>query len=71
MCPFVFLLILRKDVNDAISLLRGRFKNVSELREAGVLQNPAVDMFGEELVAVLNGQLALRLKKGRAEIYTP
>jgi ribonuclease D len=59
------------DPDQLAGLLRGRFKNVSDLREAGVLQNTAVDMFGEELVAVLNGQLALRLKKGRAEMYTP
>jgi len=59
------------DPDQLAGLLRGRFKNVSELREAGVLQNTAIDMFGEELVAVLNGQLALRLKKGHAEMYTP
>jgi hypothetical protein len=44
---------------------------VDDLHESGLLKQAAVDLFGEELIAVLNGQRALRMKAGRAEMYTP
>ncbi len=59
------------DPDSVPGLLRGRFQTVEELRESGLLKQAAADLFGEELIAVLNGRRALRIKGGRAEIYTP
>jgi ribonuclease D len=59
------------DPDSAPGLLRGRFQAVEELRESGLLKQAAADLFGEELIAVLNGRRALRIRGGRAELYTP
>jgi len=59
------------DPDNLPALLHGRFENVRDLRESRVLKKAAVDLFGEELLAVLNGERALRMTDGRAEIYTP
>jgi ribonuclease D len=59
------------DPDSLPGLLRGRFQTVDDLHESGLLKQAAVDLFGEELIAVLNGRRALRMKAGRAEMYTP
>ena len=48
-------------------LLRGSFSSPDDLRASGLLKPEAVDILGEELVAILNGGRALRLVNGRAE----
>ncbi len=51
-------------------LLRGRFSSPDDLRASGLLTPEAVDILGEELVAILNGGRALRLVAGRAERWS-
>lgn len=59
------------DPDALLALLRGRFSTVEELRAANVLGRGAVEMFGEELIEILNGRRALRLENGRLQRYTP
>jgi len=57
------------DAGTMASLLRNRkgFSNVDALRESKLLSGRVVDLIGEEMVAVLNGELGLRLSNGRVE----
>ena len=57
------------DAGTMASLLRNRkgFPNVEALRESKLLSCRVVDLIGEEMVAVLNGELGLRLSNGRVE----
>ena len=50
---------------------RKRFKSVDELRRSKLLSEGVIDLIGEEMVAVLNGRLALRLSNGRVERCEP
>jgi ribonuclease D len=54
-------------------LLRNRkgFPNVVALRESKLLSDGVIDLIGEEMVAVLNGELGLRLSNGRVERCAP
>ncbi len=60
---------LRYLVDDAAlrRLLRGRFSSLEDLRASGLLSPRALDVMGEELIAILNGGRALRIVNGRAE----
>ena len=49
-----------------VELLRGRFKNTDSLRDSGILDPRVVDLVGEDLVAILNGERGLRLVNGVA-----
>ena len=49
-----------------VELLRGRFKSIDSLRDSGILDPRVVDLVGEDLVAILNGQRGLRLVNGVA-----
>ena len=49
-----------------IGLLRGKFSDVETLRKSGVLDRRVVDLVGEDLVAILNGQRGLYLVNGVA-----
>ena len=59
------------DPDDVVKLLRGRFQNVKQLRDSGLLKIGAEDPVAEELLKVLQGRRALRLVKGRVERYEP
>ncbi len=53
--------------NDAmLGLLRGRYESVDALAASGLLTPKAIDLFGEDLVAILNGRRSLRLMNGAA-----
>ena len=53
--------------NDSmVELLRGNFKDAEALAKSGILEPRAVELVGEDLVAILNGRRGLRLVKGIA-----
>ncbi len=54
------------DNDHMVELLRGQFKNIESLRDSGILNPRVVDLVGEDLVAILNGQRGLRLVNGVA-----
>ncbi len=49
-----------------VDLLRGRFEDVAQLRDSGLLDDRVVDLVGEDLVAILGGRRGLRLVNGVA-----
>ncbi len=49
-----------------LGLLRGSFASVDDLRASGLLHTGTIEMFGQELVAILNGERALGIVGGRA-----
>lgn len=53
--------------DNMVELLRGRFTGVDSLRESGLLEPRAVDLVGQDLIQILNGQRSLRLVNGAAE----
>lgn len=57
---------LLMDSNHMVDLLRGRFKNTKSLRDSRILDPRVVDLVGDDLVAILNGQRGLRLVNGVA-----
>ncbi len=61
------------DADTMARLLRDRkgFRSVDELRQSKLLSDGVIDLIGEELVAVLNGRLGLRLSRGRVERCEP
>jgi ribonuclease D len=59
------------DPDALLALLRGRFETVDDLRAANILGRGAVEMFGEEMIEILNGRRALRLESGHLHRYTP
>ena len=61
------------DADTMVRLLRNRkgFRSVDELRQSKLLSDGVIDLIGEELVAVLNGRLGLRLSNGRVERCEP
>ena len=52
------------DSERMVELLRGNFENVETLREAGIMDPRAVDLVGDDLVAILNGRRGLRIING-------
>ena len=48
-----------------VKLLRGKFRSVEDLRRSALLPSALVDHAGEDIIAVLNGRLGLRLDRGR------
>lgn len=54
------------DNGEMVELLRGKFDNVAALRESGILEQRVVDLIGDDLVAILNGQRGLRIVDGVA-----
>ena len=59
------------DPDALLALLRGRFETIGDLRAANILGRGAVEMFGDEMIEILNGRRALRLESGRLFRYTP
>ena len=55
------------DSDGLVKLLRARFRNVSELRDSGLLKPGVSDELGEALLDVLNGRQALTFSKGRVK----
>ncbi len=55
------------DNDKMVELLRGRFTVVDSLRESGFLESRAVDLVGQDLIQILNGERSLRLVNGVAE----
>ena len=54
------------DSDRMVELLRGKFSDVEGLRKSGILNPRAVDLVGEDIVAILNGRRGLRLVNGVA-----
>lgn len=54
-----------------LALLRGRFENLDELRDSGILPRATVDIAGAEILAILNGRRALMLRDGKVHRYNP
>lgn len=52
---------------EMVSLLRGKFRSVETLRKSKILDERAVDLIGEDLVAILNGHRVLRIVDGKAK----
>lgn len=50
-----------------LGLLREDFATIEDLRDSGLLDAATIAMFGEELVAILNGRRALGIVGGRAK----
>lgn len=53
--------------DDVIKLLRGRFRNVGELADSGLLKPGVSEEIGEALMEVLNGRQALTFSSGRVQ----
>ncbi len=58
------------DGETLIKLLRGKFRDSEDLKESKLLPAAVVDHVGEEFIAMLNGELGLRLERGRVERCT-
>jgi acetolactate synthase regulatory subunit len=52
------------DSDRMVELLRGKFKDAEALRQADIMDARAVDLVGEDLVAILNGRRGLRIVNG-------
>ena len=51
--------------NDLLTLLRGNFKQIEELRNSGFLEPHVLQIIGNELVEILNGRRILRVVNGQ------
>jgi hypothetical protein len=52
-------------------LLRGDFKTAEELRDSGLLGAGAWEMFGPQVLGILQGSRAVRIQGGQAILFTP
>lgn len=52
-------------------LLRGEFKSPEELRDSGLLGAGAWEMFGPQVLGILQGSRAVRIQGGQAILFTP
>jgi ribonuclease D len=59
------------DADAPLLLLRQRFKTLEELKESGILGEGALEVFGEEILALLSGKRALKIQDGRAVRFDP
>ena len=59
------------DSDAPLMLLRGRFETLDELKESGILGEGALEVFGEEILALLSGKRALKIEEGRAVRFDP
>ncbi len=57
------------DGETPLLLLRDRFESIDDLRNSGLLSSGALELFGEELLAILQGRRAIRLNKGAAVLF--
>jgi ribonuclease D len=59
------------DSDAPLQLLRKRFTTIEELKESGILGEGALEIFGEEILALLSGKRALKIEDGRAVRFDP
>lgn len=59
------------DSDAPLLLLRGKFEALEDLEESGILGAGALDVFGEEILALLSGRRALKIEDGRAVRFDP
>ncbi|MBI1355261.1 MAG: hypothetical protein GC160_13010 [Acidobacteria bacterium] len=59
------------DNDTSLLLLRDRFNTVEELEASKLLSPGALEVFGEELLALLNGRRALKIQDGRPHRFDP
>ena len=52
-------------------LLRSDFKTAEDLRDSGLLGAGAWEMFGPQVLGILNGSLAVRIQGGQAILFNP
>ncbi len=59
------------DSDAPLLLLRGDFETLEDLEGSGILGAGALDVFGEEILALLGGKRALKIEGGRAVRFDP
>ena len=59
------------DNDTTLLLLRDQFHTVEELAASNLLSPGALEVFGEELLALLNGRRALKIQDGRPHRFDP
>jgi ribonuclease D len=59
------------DNDTTLLLLRGEFQSTKDLEDSGLLSPGALEVFGEELLAMLNGRRALKIQDGRPHRFDP
>ena len=59
------------DSDAPLLLLRGQFDSIEDLESSGILGAGALDVFGEEILALLSGRRALKIEDGRAVRFDP
>ncbi len=59
------------DNDTTLLLLRGQFRSTKDLELSGLLSPGALEVFGEELLALLNGRRALKIQDGRPHRFDP
>ena len=57
------------DSETPLLLLRGKFDSIDDLRASGLVSPGALELFGEELLAILQGRRAIKLSKGSAVLF--
>ncbi len=57
------------DSDTPLLLLRERFDSIDALRASGLLSPGALELFGDELSAILQGRRAIKLAKGSAKLF--
>lgn len=59
------------DSDAPLLLIRGRFDTIADLEKSGILGAGALDVFGEEILALLSGKRALKIENGQAVRFDP
>jgi ribonuclease D len=59
------------DSEAPLMLLRGKFETLEDLEKSGILSAGALEVFGEEILALLSGKRALKIENGRAVRFDP
>lgn len=59
------------DNDTTLLLLRGTFESTKDLEQSGLLSPGALEVFGDELLAMLNGRRALKIQDGRPHRFDP
>lgn len=59
------------DGDTPLHLLRGRFESLDDLRASGLLSDGAIEVLGEEMLAILSGRRALKIENGTAVSFEP
>jgi len=59
------------DGETPLHLLRGDFESLDDLRASGLLDEGAIEVLGEEMLAILSGRRALKIEHGAAVSFEP